>query len=195
MSNGSTAGPSTAAARAGRAAVLLVSGALVLGACSLLRSSDGGWGTASEPRRVESREQALTRTDQVQDHVRELTGLERNPWIKIVGYFRCPGRGTGMAEQGEAYQLRSAIQLKATDDQRPEVFRSLREKLAAEGFKITEPESGPAGRDFDAVHASEGYTVSLEARTEPGTGVLVSVALPCQAPPSGAAAPTPTATG
>lgn len=196
----SPAVPSGAAARAARAAVLMVSGALVLGSCSLGGPRGGASGTPSEPTRVESRAEALTRVERIQDHVRELTGLERNLWIKIVGYYRCPGRGMGIADEGEAYQLTSAIQLEATDDQRPEVLRALREKLAGEGFKITSSESGSATRstsptgDFDAVHESDRYTVSLESGPKSGQGVGVIVTLPCQAPPTGAASPAPTAT-
>lgn len=190
--------PSGAAAQAARAAVLMVSAALVLGSCSL----GGGRGTPSKPVRVESREAALTRVERVQDHVRELTGLERNLWIKIVAYERCPGRGMGIADEGEAYQLSSAIQLEATDDQRPEVLRALREKLTGEGFKITSNEAGSATRstsptgDFAAAHEPDPYTVSLMGETKAGqdAGVLVTVTLPCQAPPTGAASPAPTAT-
>ncbi|MER7755292.1 hypothetical protein [Kitasatospora sp. NPDC097643] len=193
-------GTAARAARGARAAVLMVSGALVLGSCSLVESRGGGTATPSEPVRVESRAAALTRAEQVQDHVRELTGLERNLWIKLVAYYRCPGRGTDIADEGEAYQLSSAIQLKATDDQRPEVFRALREKLAGEGFKITSNEAGPATRstsptaDFEAVHEPDRYTVSVMDGDRPGKGVGVMVTLPCQTPPTGAASPAPTAT-
>ncbi len=203
----STAVPSGAVPRAARASVLMVSGALVLGSCSLEGSPGGGAGTPgggsetpSGPTRTESRAEALIRAERVQDHVRELTGLERNLWIKLVGYYRCPGRGTGIADEGEAYQLSSAIQLKATDDQRPEVLRALREKLAGEGFKITLNESGPGTPstsptgDFEAVHEPDRYTVSVEGGTKPGQGVGVIVTLPCEAPPTGAASPAPTAT-
>ncbi|MBD0694676.1 hypothetical protein BG452_03205 [Streptomyces sp. CBMA123] len=181
-----------------RASVLMVAGALVLGSCSLVGSAGGGPGKVDEPTQVESRAEALTRAERVQDHVRALTGLERDPWIKLVGYYRCPGRGTGIADEREAYQLSSAIQLKTTDDQRPEVLRALREKLAGEGFTITS--NGPAGPadsptgDFDAVHEPDRYTVSLAGGTKPGQGVGVIVTLPCQAPPTGAASPAPTAT-
>lgn len=199
--------PAGAGARAACAAVLMVSGALVLGSCSSVGSPGGGRETPgggretpSEPTRVESREEALARTDRVQGHVRELTGLERDPWSKLIGYYRCPGRGLGVADEGEAYQLSSGILLKATDDQRPEVLRALREKLAGEGFKITSSASGadaqstPPTWEFDAVHESDGYTVSAGA-SKPGQGVSVMVVLPCQAPPSaGAASPAPTAT-
>ncbi|MEV7356299.1 hypothetical protein [Kitasatospora sp. NPDC091276] len=132
--------------------------------------------------------------------MRELTGLERDPWGKLIGYYRCKGRGLGIADEGEAYQLSSGNLLKATDDQRPEVLRALREKLAGEGFKITSSASGadaqstPPTWEFDAVHESDGYTVSAGA-SKPGQGVSVMVVLPCQAPPSaGAASPAPTAT-
>ncbi len=131
--------------------------------------------------------------------MRELTGLERNLWIKSIVYVRCPGRGRGVADEREPYQLSSAIQLKATDDQRPEVLRALREKLAGEGFKITSDESGSATRstsltgDFEAVHEPDRYTVSVRGE-QSGQGVVVGVTLPCQAPPTGAASPAPTAT-
>ncbi|MFD0400565.1 hypothetical protein ACFVHI_21120 [Kitasatospora sp. NPDC127121] len=196
----STAVPSGAAARAACAAVVMVSGTLVLGSCSSVGSPGGGSGTPSAPTRVESREEALARTDRVQDHVRELTGLERDPWSKLVGYYRCQGRGLGVADEGEAYQLSSGVLLKAEDDKRPEVLRALREKLAGEGFKITSLASGSDAQstaptwEFDAVHEPDGYTVSAGA-SKPGQGVSVMVVLSCQAPPTGAASPTPTATG
>ncbi|MFC9329742.1 hypothetical protein [Kitasatospora sp. NPDC057015] len=196
----STSVPSGATARAARATVLMVSGALVLGSCSLVDSPGGELGVPSEPTRVESREEALTRVEQVQEHVRELTGLQRNLWIKLVAYHRCQGRGTGMAEEGEAYRLSSAIELEATDEQRPEVYRALREKLANEGFKITSTESGADTRSpsptggFDALHEPDRYTVSLGGGAKAGQGVIVIVTLPCQAPRTGAASPAPTAT-
>jgi hypothetical protein len=152
------------------------------------------------PTRVESRAEALTRVERIQDHVRELTGLERNLWAKVVGYYRCPGRGMGIADEGEAYELTSAIQLEATDDQRPAVLRALREKLAGEGFKITASESGSAAGstsptgDFDAVQEADRYTVSVESGPKSGQGLGVIVTLPCQAPPTGLASPAPTAT-
>ncbi|MEU9133312.1 hypothetical protein AB0D08_35360 [Kitasatospora sp. NPDC048540] len=200
MFKGSTAVPSGVASRAVGASVLVVSGALVLGSCSLAGPLGGGPGAPSEPARVESRADALTRVERVQDHVRELTGLERNLWIKIIAYEKCPGRGMGIAGEGEPYRLSSAIQLETTDDRRPEVLRALRERLAGEGFKITAAESGSAARsasptsDFEAVNESDRYTVSLMGGAKPGQGVGVVVTLPCQAPPTGAASPAPATT-
>ena len=69
-----------------------------------------------------------------------------------------------------------------------------------EGCKITWTESGPATRStsprggFEAVHAPDRYSVSLEGGAKAGQGVVVVVTLPCQAPPAGAAAPAPTVT-
>ncbi|MEU6981192.1 hypothetical protein [Streptomyces sp. NPDC046371] len=136
--------------------------------------------------------------------MRDLTGLERNPWINVLAYYRCPGRGAGLAEEGEAYELSSATQLKVTDDRRHEVLRALREKLADEGFEVTPDESGSAGGstsstspagDFEAVHKPDPYSISLRGETEAGQdgGVVVTVTLPCQAPPTGAAAHAPAA--
>ncbi|MFG2905439.1 hypothetical protein ACGF13_10320 [Kitasatospora sp. NPDC048286] len=82
----STPALSGAAIRAARAAVLTVSGALVLSSCSLLEPLVGGAEQPSKPVWVESREEALARADQVQNHVRELTGLERDPWTKLTAY-------------------------------------------------------------------------------------------------------------
>ncbi|GAB7188808.1 hypothetical protein ATKI12_8922 [Kitasatospora sp. Ki12] len=196
----STATPTRAAARAARAAVLTASGTLVLASCSAGWPWDGGQGTPAKPVRVESREEALTRATRIQDHVRELTGLERDLWIKIVSYEKCPGRGLGIAEQGEPYRLTSVVQLKAADDRHAEVLRALRERLAGEGFTITSPEPGraapstPPSEEFVAAHGPDPYTVSLLDGTKPGQGVGVAVTLPCQAPPADAASPTPTAT-
>ncbi|MDI2127135.1 hypothetical protein [Yinghuangia seranimata] len=175
------------------AGVLMVTAALVLGSCSL----GGGRGTPSKPVRVESREAALTRAERVQDHVHELTGLERNLWINVTRYDRCPGRGMGIADEGEAYQLSAGILLKATVDQRREVLRALRDKLAGEGFKITSNEFGAATGDFTAAHEPDPYTISLMGETDadPDVGVAVTVTLPCQAPPTSAASPAQTATG
>ncbi|OKH97510.1 hypothetical protein AMK13_37975 [Streptomyces sp. CB02056] len=132
----------------------------------------------------------------MQGHVGELAGLERDPWTKLIAYYRCSGRGMGIADDGEAYELSSAIRLKATDDQRPEVVRALREKLAGEGFKITSNEPGSADQpawDFEAVHEPDRYTVRA-GKAKPGQGVAVVVTLPCQAPPTAAGSPAPTAT-
>ncbi|MFG2911291.1 hypothetical protein ACGF0D_00125 [Kitasatospora sp. NPDC048298] len=192
----STPALSGAAIRAARAAVLTVSGALVLSSCSLVEPLVGGAEKPSKPVRVESREAALARADQVQNHVRELTGLERDPWTKLIAYYRCSGRGMGIADEGEAYELSSAIRLKATDDQRPEVVRALREKLAGEGFKVTSSEPDSADQstwEFEAVHEPDRYTVRA-GKAKPGQGVGVIVTLPCQAPPTTAASPAPTAT-
>ncbi|MEV7779512.1 hypothetical protein [Kitasatospora sp. NPDC088351] len=79
------------------------------------------------------------------------------------------------------------------------MLRALREKLAGEGFKITSNESASATRstsptwDFEAVHEPDRYTVSVGG-AKSGQGVGVIVTLPCQAPPTGAASPAPTAT-
>ncbi|MER7582056.1 hypothetical protein [Kitasatospora sp. NPDC097691] len=189
----STAVPSGAAVRGARAAVLMVSGALVLGSCSLVDSAAGGSEAPAKPVRVESREDAKTRAERVQDHVRTLTGLERDPWANLAGYFRCSGRGMGIADEGEPYQLGAGTQLKAADEQRPEVIRALREKLAGEGFKIVSKKSGADTWDFEAVHESDHYTITVGG-VKSGQGVSVMVTLPCQAPPAGATSPAPTAT-
>ncbi|MGW3073280.1 MULTISPECIES: hypothetical protein [unclassified Kitasatospora] len=182
--------------RAARAAVLAVSSALVLSSCSLVEPLVGGAEKPNKPVRVESREEALVRADQVQSHVRELTGLERDPWTRLIAYSRCSGRGPGIADEGEAYELSSAIRLEATDDQRPEVVRALREKLAGEGFKVTSNEPDSADQStwgFEAVHEPDRYTVRA-GEAKPGQGVGVVVTLPCQAPPTTAASPAPSAT-
>ncbi|MFG3056694.1 hypothetical protein ACGFZP_37885 [Kitasatospora sp. NPDC048239] len=174
----------------------MVSGALALGSCWLMDPLVGGSEAPAKPVRFESREEALTRADQVREHVVELTGLERDPWSKLIAFHKCSGPGTGIADEGEAYLLNSAIRLKATDDQRPEALRALRQKLADEGFKTTSNESASADQstwEFQALHASDSYTV-LAGRNEPGQGVAVIVALPCQAPPTAVASPAPTPT-
>ncbi|MFF0413287.1 hypothetical protein ACFYUY_22955 [Kitasatospora sp. NPDC004745] len=56
------------------------------------------------------------------------------------------------------------------------------------------PPSGPPTGEFEAVHEPDHYTVSLMVGSKPGQGVGVMVTLPCQAPPAGAATPTPTVT-
>ncbi|GAA2819591.1 hypothetical protein VO63_12335 [Streptomyces showdoensis] len=188
--------------RAVRAAVLVVSGGLVLGGCSLVGLGGGGSGAPSEPVRVESRDAALTRAGRVQEHVRRLTGLELNPWVLPIAYYRCPGRGTGIADAGEPYRLVSPVQLKVTDDRRPGSLRALLEKLAGEGFEIAPGEFGSADAsdessgDFEAAHdRSDPYTVSVRSETRAGKdgGIIVTVTLPCQAPPPGSAPPAPTA--
>ncbi|MFD4907566.1 hypothetical protein [Kitasatospora purpeofusca] len=73
------------------------------------------------------------------------------------------------------------------------VLRSLREKLTAEGFKITSNRSGstdtsasPIG-NFEADHDEpDPYNVSLASETKTGQdgGILVIVTLPCQASPA-----------
>ncbi|MFJ9455376.1 hypothetical protein ACIRST_09880 [Kitasatospora sp. NPDC101447] len=189
MSKSSTALPSGAAVRGAGAAVLMAAGALVLGSCSLVGGSDA----PSKPVRVESREEARTRAERIEDHVRTLTGLERNPWGGMSGFFECPGRGISVADEGEPYQLGSAIQLDAADEQRPEVVRALREKLAGEGFKIASKGSDADTWDFKASQESEHYTITVGA-VKPGQGVTVMVTLPCQAPPTGVASPAPTPT-
>ncbi|MFI6157109.1 hypothetical protein ACIBCA_31005 [Kitasatospora sp. NPDC051170] len=175
-------------ARTARASLLMASASLLLGSCSFLGMGDSE--TPAPPTRVESREDAMARATTVQDHLRELSGLEPDPWGKISGYYRCAGRGTGIADGNEPYQLTFVTTLKAQDDQRPAVIRALREKLGGEGFKVTADPDGsataPATPGFTAVHESDPYTVSLIGDGKPGRGLGVSVTLPCQAPPAGA---------
>ncbi|MFD9591998.1 hypothetical protein ACFWA9_04470 [Kitasatospora sp. NPDC059973] len=188
--------PSGVAARAARSAVLMVSGALALGLCWLMDPLVSGSEAPNKQVRVESREEALTRADQVREHVVALAGLEWDPWSKLIAFHKCSGPGTGIADEGEAYLLNLAIRLKATDDQRPEVLRALRQKLADEGFKITSNESASADQstwEFQALQEPDSYTV-LAGKNKPGQGVAVIVTLPCQAPPNAAASPAPTPT-